>query len=85
MATAADPILTRFRTALDKAYGARIERVVFFSSRAGRCPDAADARGAARRHRPVKEEASLYLEKARGHLARQMSTARTITCPWGPA
>ena len=30
----ADPILTRFRAALDKTYGARIERVVLFGSHA---------------------------------------------------
>ncbi len=30
----ADPILTRFRAALDRAHGARIERVVLFGSRA---------------------------------------------------
>lgn len=29
-----DPVLTRFRAALDRAYGARIERVVLFGSRA---------------------------------------------------
>jgi predicted nucleotidyltransferase len=29
-----DPILTRFRTALDEIYGARLERVVLFGSRA---------------------------------------------------
>jgi uncharacterized protein len=29
-----DPILTRFRAALDKIYGDRIERVVLFGSRA---------------------------------------------------
>jgi predicted nucleotidyltransferase len=29
-----DPILTRFRVDLEKAYGARIERVVLFGSRA---------------------------------------------------
>jgi predicted nucleotidyltransferase len=29
-----DPILTRFRAALDKIYGPRIERVVLFGSRA---------------------------------------------------
>src|SRR3981189_2576965 len=29
-----DPILKRFRTALDELYGARIERVVLFGSRA---------------------------------------------------
>ncbi len=34
MATAADPVLTRFRAALDKTYGERIERVVLFGSRA---------------------------------------------------
>lgn len=34
MATAADPVLTRFRAALDKIYGERIERVVLFGSRA---------------------------------------------------
>jgi predicted nucleotidyltransferase len=32
---AADPILKRFRTALDRLYGDRIERVVLFGSRAG--------------------------------------------------
>src|SRR5271169_83380 len=31
---AEDPILTRFRAALDKIYGDRIERVVLFGSRA---------------------------------------------------
>ena len=30
----ADPILARFRAALDKVYGARLERVVLFGSRA---------------------------------------------------
>ncbi len=30
----ADPILRRLRASLDKAYGARIERVVLFGSRA---------------------------------------------------
>ncbi len=34
MAAAADPILTRFREALNKMYGKRIERVVLFGSRA---------------------------------------------------
>jgi predicted nucleotidyltransferase len=34
MAKAVDPIMSRFRAALDKAYGARIERVVLFGSRA---------------------------------------------------
>lgn len=34
MKPAADPILRRFRSALDEAYGARIERVVLFGSRA---------------------------------------------------
>ena len=34
MATIADPILSRFRTALDEVYGERIERVVLFGSRA---------------------------------------------------
>jgi predicted nucleotidyltransferase len=29
-----DPILTRFRAALDEIYGARLERVVLFGSRA---------------------------------------------------
>lgn len=29
MTAAADPILTRFRSALNEAYGERIERVVF--------------------------------------------------------
>jgi uncharacterized protein len=38
-ATSADPILARFRTALEEIYGARLERVVLFGSR---------ARGAAR-------------------------------------
>jgi hypothetical protein len=28
MTAAADPVMTRFRTALDEAYGARIERVI---------------------------------------------------------
>jgi predicted nucleotidyltransferase len=37
---AADPILKRFRTALDELYGNRIERVVLFGSRAR-----GDARG----------------------------------------
>lgn len=31
---AADPILKRFRTGLDKMYGSRVERVVFYGSRA---------------------------------------------------
>ncbi len=34
MAPTDDQILTRFRAALDAAYGARIERVVLFGSRA---------------------------------------------------
>ena len=38
MATAADPVLTRFRAALDEIYGERIERVVLFGSRALRRP-----------------------------------------------
>ena len=36
MQRADDPILTRFRTALDEIYGNRIERVVLFGSRARR-------------------------------------------------
>jgi uncharacterized protein len=34
MATNVDPIMRRFRAALDEAYGDRIERVVLFGSRA---------------------------------------------------
>jgi predicted nucleotidyltransferase len=34
MATIIDPILSRFRTALDEIYGERVERVVLFGSRA---------------------------------------------------
>jgi predicted nucleotidyltransferase len=34
MTRAIDPILIRFRAALDEAYGARLERVVLFGSRA---------------------------------------------------
>jgi uncharacterized protein len=34
MLAIADPILRRFRAALDQVYGARIERVVLFGSRA---------------------------------------------------
>lgn len=34
MRHAIDSVLTRFRTALDQAYGRRIERVVLFGSRA---------------------------------------------------
>ena len=34
MATVVDPILSRFRAALDEVYGERIERVVLFGSRA---------------------------------------------------
>ena len=34
VAPAADPVLIRFRAALDAAYGERIERVVLFGSRA---------------------------------------------------
>ncbi len=34
MATIIDPILSRFRAALDEIYGDRIERVVLFGSRA---------------------------------------------------
>ncbi|MGI3900457.1 MAG: nucleotidyltransferase domain-containing protein [Janthinobacterium lividum] len=34
MAVTLDPVLTRFRVALDAAYGDRIERVVLFGSRA---------------------------------------------------
>jgi len=33
-----DTILTRFRTALDAAYGERLERVVLFGSRARLIP-----------------------------------------------
>jgi predicted nucleotidyltransferase len=33
----ADPILSRFRAALDTIYGDRIDRVVLFGSRARRC------------------------------------------------
>jgi len=33
MTAAADPVMTRFRTALDEAYGARIARVILFGSR----------------------------------------------------
>ena len=32
-----DPILKRFRAALDEIYADRLERVVLFGSRAGRC------------------------------------------------
>src|SRR5580658_8188138 len=34
MYAAADPVLVRFRTALDEMYGDRIERVVLYGSRA---------------------------------------------------
>ena len=34
MSTTLDPVLVRFRAALDAAYGDRIERVVLFGSRA---------------------------------------------------
>ncbi len=34
MAQAPDPVMLRFRSALDAAFGARIERVVLFGSRA---------------------------------------------------
>ncbi|MGO9985689.1 MAG: nucleotidyltransferase domain-containing protein [Rhodomicrobium sp.] len=34
MTVVADPILSRFRAALDETYGARIERVVLFGSHA---------------------------------------------------
>jgi predicted nucleotidyltransferase len=34
MASEIDPVMRRFRAALDKAYGDRIERVVLFGSRA---------------------------------------------------
>ena len=34
MSTIADPVLSRFRAALDEIYGERIERVVLFGSRA---------------------------------------------------
>lgn len=34
MAATHDPVLTRFRAALDAAYGERIERVVLYGSRA---------------------------------------------------
>ncbi len=34
MSAPTDPVLTRFRTALDAAYGGRVERVVLFGSRA---------------------------------------------------
>jgi predicted nucleotidyltransferase len=41
MTAPADPILTRFRSALNQTYGERIERVVLFGSRArgGARPD----------------------------------------------
>jgi predicted nucleotidyltransferase len=32
-----DPVLIRFRAALDRVYGDRVERVVLFGSRAWRC------------------------------------------------
>jgi predicted nucleotidyltransferase len=35
MVTSDDPILKRFRAALDEMYGDRLERVVLFGSRAG--------------------------------------------------
>jgi predicted nucleotidyltransferase len=34
MTTVSDPILSRFRAALEKTFGARLERVVLFGSRA---------------------------------------------------
>jgi len=34
MTATVDPVMTRFRAALDAAYGARIERVILFGSRA---------------------------------------------------
>lgn len=34
MTTTDDPVLTRFRAALEEAYGRRIERIVLFGSRA---------------------------------------------------
>ena len=34
MATAIDPVLTRFRTTLSEIYGERLDRVVLFGSRA---------------------------------------------------
>lgn len=34
MASVTDPVLRRFRAALDEAYGERIERVVLYGSRA---------------------------------------------------
>jgi predicted nucleotidyltransferase len=34
MANVIDPVLSRFRAALDEAYGGRVERVVLFGSRA---------------------------------------------------
>lgn len=34
MTTTFDPIMSRFRAALDEAYGARLQRVVLFGSRA---------------------------------------------------
>ena len=34
MTAVADPILTRFRAALDETYGERLERVVLFGSHA---------------------------------------------------
>jgi uncharacterized protein len=34
MATVDDPVLVKFRAALDEVYGARIERVVLYGSRA---------------------------------------------------
>ena len=41
MATTIDPVMRKFRAALDDAYGDRIERVVLFGSRArgDACPD----------------------------------------------
>jgi hypothetical protein len=45
-----DPTLKRFRAALDEICGDRIERVVLFGSRAGRC-----RRGFGLRRRGVPE------------------------------
>ena len=37
MTTLIDPVLSRFRAALNEAYGDRLDRVVLFGSHAGRC------------------------------------------------
>ena len=63
-AVAADPILKRFRAALDELYGARIERVVLFGSR---------ARGDA--HRDSDYDVAVFLHDMPDRLAEAMRLA----------